>query len=269
MVGNCSLRNFTYPHSANRLGEMTAKALEVEGLHVSVEGREILHGVDLMVGEGELVVVMGPNGSGKSTLANTIMGNPSYQVTEGSIRLLGQDVTTAPPDVRAKAGLFLAFQQPEEISGVPVVQFLRRALAAREQREVSIVELHVALAEWLDRLGMERSFANRYLNEGFSGGEKKRNEIVQMAILQPDVAVLDETDSGLDIDALRMVAKGIAEVRQAKPTMATLVITHYHRLLDELDVDRVHLLVDGCLVATGGPELAKAVEEQGYEQWKK
>ncbi|MGH9103687.1 MAG: Fe-S cluster assembly ATPase SufC [Acidimicrobiales bacterium] len=248
---------------------MPTPLLELEDLHVAVDGTEIVHGVDLVVGGGELHALMGPNGSGKSTLANAVAGSPAYQVTGGRVRLRGEDVTGWPPDVRAKAGIFLAFQYPEEVPGVPVVQFLRRALSARRGMELSVLELRVVIMEWLQRLGMDPAFGDRYLNEGFSGGEKKRNEILQMAVLEPDVALLDETDSGLDIDALRLVARGIQGVRSTRPAMGTLVVTHYQRILDELTPSHVHVLADGRVVASGGPELARKLEEEGYESWRR
>ncbi|HET9091217.1 MAG TPA: Fe-S cluster assembly ATPase SufC [Acidimicrobiales bacterium] len=241
--------------------------LAVEGLHVEVDGHEILRGLDLEVPAGELHAVMGPNGSGKSTLANTIAGSPGYAVTAGRILFQGEDVTTWPVDVRAKAGVFLAFQYPEEIPGVPVSQFLRQAVSARKGTDVSVLEVRVALVEWMRRLEMDESFASRYLNEGFSGGEKKRNEILQMALLEPELAVLDETDSGLDVDALRVVARGVREVRAAKPELGLLLVTHYRRILRELTPDRVHVLVNGRIVETGGPELADRLDAEGYEAW--
>jgi Fe-S cluster assembly ATP-binding protein len=211
---------------------------------------------------------MGPNGSGKSTLANTLLGHPDYQVTAGTLRLRGEDVTSWSTEVRAKAGLFLAFQYPEEIPGVSVLQFLRQALSARKGVDLSVLELRVAIMEWMQRLGIDPSFGDRYLNEGFSGGEKKRNEILQMAILEPELAVLDETDSGLDIDALKVVANGVQEVRADRPHLGVLLITHYQRILRYLEPAVVHILVDGRIVDSGGPELARRLEEEGYEGWR-
>ncbi len=244
---------------------MSALLLQVEDLHVEVDGHEILRGLDLDLPAGELHAVMGPNGSGKSTLANTIAGNPGYQVTAGRILFQGEDITAWPVDVRAKAGVFLAFQYPEEIPGVPVAQFLRQAVSARQGTDLSVLEVRVALMEWMKRLEMDESFAARYLNEGFSGGEKKRNEILQMALLQPELAVLDETDSGLDVDALRTVARGVREVQANKPELGVLLVTHYRRILDELTPERVHVLLGGRIVRSGGPELAERLDAEGYE----
>ncbi|TML43762.1 MAG: Fe-S cluster assembly ATPase SufC [Actinobacteria bacterium] len=264
-------RYFSYADSGNRLdpvGAPETPLFELQDLHVAVAGVDIVRGVDLAVRRGEVHALMGPNGSGKSTLANAILGNPDFQVTRGRILFKGEDVTAWPTDVRGKAGMFLAFQYPEEIPGVPVVQFLRQALSARKGIDLSVLELRVTIMEWMARLGMDPSFGDRYLNEGFSGGEKKRNEILQMAILEPEVAVLDETDSGLDIDALRIVARGIQEVRSARPELGVLLITHYQRILDELTPDRVHILIDGRIVDSGGPELARRLEEEGYQSWR-
>ena len=247
---------------------MAPPLFEIQDLHASVEGVPILKGVDLVVGAGEVHALMGPNGSGKSTLANTLLGNPAYKVTGGRILFKGEDITGWPPDVRGKAGLFLAFQYPEEIPGVPVAQFLRQALSARRGMDLSVLELRVSIMEWMKRLGMDPSFGDRYLNEGFSGGEKKRNEILQMALLEPEMAILDETDSGLDIDALGVVAKGVQAVRQTRPDLGVLVVTHYHRILDQLAPDAVHMLVDGRIVDSGGPELAGRIEQEGYEAWR-
>jgi Fe-S cluster assembly ATP-binding protein len=246
----------------------TPPLLEIRDLHVSAEDGAILRGVDLSVGAGEIHALMGPNGAGKSTLAGALLGHPAYTVTAGSILLNGEDVTGWATDVRAKAGLFLAFQYPESIEGVSVTQFLRQAMAARKDTEVSVLEVRVLMTEWMKRLGMDESFASRHLNQGFSGGEKKRNEILQMALLEPLVAVLDETDSGLDIDALGVVGRGVRAVREAQPSFGVLAITHYERLLHELVPDAVHILVDGRIAASGGPEVAAKVEAEGYEAWR-
>jgi Fe-S cluster assembly ATP-binding protein len=234
----------------------------------AVEHPEILRGVDLEIRPGEVHALMGPNGSGKSTLASTLLASPEYEVTGGCIRFRGEDITDWSTDVRAKAGIFLAFQYPQAIGGVSVINFLRQALSARRGIDLSVLELRLAVMEWMDRLDMDPSFADRYLNEGFSGGEKKRNEILQMAILEPEVAILDETDSGLDIDALQTVAKGVQEVRRARPELGVLAITHYQRLLDHLEPDVVHILIDGRIVDSGGSELARRLESEGYEAWK-
>jgi Fe-S cluster assembly ATP-binding protein len=232
------------------------------------DGPDILRGVNLEIGEGESHALMGPNGSGKSTLAAVLMGSPEYRITGGTIRFRCQDIGEWTPDERGRAGVFLAFQYPQEVSGVPVRQFLRQAMSARKGiSDLSVLEVRVALMEWMERLGMDPAFADRYLNEGFSGGEKKRNEILQMAMLDPEIAILDETDSGLDIDALTVVAKGVNFVREARPQMATLVITHYQRLLDHLKPDVVHILQDGQIVASGGMELVERVEAGGFGDW--
>ncbi len=234
----------------------------------SDEPVEILHGIDLVVQPGEVHAVMGPNGSGKSTLASTLLASPEYEVTGGRIMFKGDDITDWPTDVRAKAGMFLGFQYPQEIAGVSVIQFLRQALSARKGLDLSVLELRLATMDWMKRLGMDSSFVDRYLNEGFSGGEKKRNEIMQMAILEPDLAILDETDSGLDIDALRIVAKGIREVKVDRPELGIVLITHYQRLLDELAPDHVHILIGGKIVTSGGMELARELERTGYESFR-
>ena len=251
---------------------MTTPLFEIDDLHVSAgeadEAVEILKGVSLAVGEGEVHALMGPNGSGKSTLASALLGSPEYTVTSGAIRFRGDDVTEWGPDVRGKAGMFMAFQYPQEIPGVSVINFLRQALSARKGIDLSVLELRLAIMEWMERLDMDPSFADRYLNEGFSGGEKKRNEILQMAILEPEIAILDETDSGLDIDALRTVSAGINEVRKDRPQLGVLAITHFQRLLDELKPDRVHILVDGRIVESGGPDLAVRLSREGYDAWR-
>ncbi|MDR9389203.1 MAG: Fe-S cluster assembly ATPase SufC [Wenzhouxiangella sp.] len=240
--------------------------LKIKNLHVSVEDQEILKGLDLDIGAGELHAVMGPNGSGKSTLGYTLAGREDYEITEGSIEFEGQDLAEMEPDERAAAGVFLAFQYPVEIPGVNNAYFLRAALnaqrKARGEEEVNGVEFLKMVRESLKGLDMDESLLKRAVNEGFSGGEKKRNEITQMAVLQPRLAILDETDSGLDIDALKLVAEGINRLRDGKRSF--LVITHYQRLLDYLSPDHVHVLSDGQIVESGGPELAHRLEAQGY-----
>ena len=247
----------------------TAPLFEVEGLHATaLDGTPILRGVDLVIGHGELHALMGPNGSGKSTLAAVLLGSPEYVVTKGRIRFRGDDITDWSTDVRGKAGIFLAFQYPLEIAGVSVINFLRQSLSARKGIDLSVLELRLSIMEWMERLGIDPSFADRYVNEGFSGGEKKRNEILQMAILEPEVAILDETDSGLDIDALEVVANGVAEVRRDRPELGVLTITHYQRLLNHLRPDVVHILIDGRIVERGGAETAKRLDSEGYESFR-
>jgi len=246
-----------------------APLFEIDDLHVKVAGGSaILNGVDLTVRAGEVHALMGPNGSGKSTLASTLLASPEYEVTEGRLLFHGDDITDWPTDIRGKAGMFLAFQYPQAIAGVSVLNFLRQALSARKGIDLSILELRLAIMEWMERLEMDPSFLDRYLNEGFSGGEKKRNEILQMAILEPELAVLDETDSGLDIDALKVVAKGVQLVRHERPELGVLCITHYQRLLEHLQPDAVHILIDGRIVESGGMELAERLEAHGYEAWR-
>ena len=248
---------------------MSEPLLELRNLHCEAEGASILRGGDLSVGEGEVHALMGPNGAGKSTLANVIMGHPGYTVTAGQILLRGHDIASWTPDERARAGIFLAFQYPEAISGVSVVQFLRQAIAARKNLdELSVLEVRLDLMEWMDRLGMDPAFAERHLNDGFSGGERKRNEVLQMALLAPEIALLDETDSGLDIDALRVVARGVRTVRSDHPLMGVVVVTHYVKLLEEIAPDFVHILVDGQIVRSGGAELAQQIELEGYDTFR-
>jgi Fe-S cluster assembly ATP-binding protein len=243
--------------------------LKLENVHVSLEdGTEIVKGVDLEVDMNEVHAIMGPNGSGKSTLANAIMGHPAYEITEGRILFDGEDVTQLGADERAQRGLFLAFQYPHAIPGVTVTNFMRSAInAVRKARSGSndpmpIPEFRKELLAQMDRLKVSRELASRYLNDGFSGGEKKRVEILQMAMLKPRLAVLDETDSGLDIDALRVVAGGVKEL--VGPEMGALVITHYQRILDYITPDKVHVFIGGRIVEEGGPELAKKLEHEGY-----
>ena len=247
-----------------------APLFEIDSLHVATVGgsTEILRGVDLVVGAGELHALMGPNGSGKSTLAAALLGSPEYKVTGGAIRFKGEDITSWPPEVRGKAGLFLAFQYPQEIPGVSVRNFLTQALQARKGTDVSSIETYMTMVEWMERLSIDSALMDRHLNEKFSGGEKKRNEILQMAVLEPDMAVLDETDTGLDIDALRIVATGLQEVRTERPELGVLAITHFQRILTSgLRPDRVHVLLDGRIVDSGGPDLADRLERDGYERY--
>ena len=242
---------------------------EINDLHASAEdGTSILNGIDLTINKGEIHALMGPNGSGKSTLASVLLGSPEYSITKGSIRFRGEDITSWSTEMRGKSGIFLAFQYPHEVAGVSVINFLRQALSARKDMKMSVLELRLSIMEWLERLNMDTSFAERYLNEGFSGGEKKRNEILQMAILEPEMAILDETDSGLDIDALTIVANGVSKVRQENPDLGVLTITHYQRLLEHLDPDFVHVILDGQIVAKGGTEIAKELESSGYESFR-
>ena len=238
-------------------------SLEIQNLHVRIEEREILRGLDLTVRKGETHALMGPNGSGKSTLANTIMGNPTYEVTEGKILFNGEDLTEADPDERARAGLFMAFQYPATIPGVSVANFLRMAVNAKREEPIKVKEFGKLLGENMELLRIDRAFTSRYLNEGFSGGEKKRAEILQLAMLKPEIAVLDETDSGLDIDALRIVSDGVNAL--SGPDMGSLIITHYTRILDYVKPQFVHIMLDGRIVREGGPELADELEEKGYD----
>ncbi|MFN2607411.1 MAG: Fe-S cluster assembly ATPase SufC [Acidimicrobiales bacterium] len=247
---------------------MTPPLFRIEDLHVAAEGTQILKGVDLTIRAGEVHALMGPNGSGKSTLANTLLGRPDYTVTAGRLWFKGEDITSWPTDVRGKSGIFLGFQYPEEVAGVSVVQFLRQALSARKGIDLSVLELRLAIMDWMKRLDMDPSFGDRYVNEGFSGGEKKRNEILQMAILEPELAILDETDSGLDIDALQVVSRGVQAVRSDRPDLGVLLITHYSRILRYLQPDVIHVLVDGRVVERGGPELAERLEQEGYDAWR-
>jgi len=235
----------------------------IEDLHVSVEGKEILKGVDLSINRGEVHALMGPNGSGKSTLANALMGHPRYQVTQGRVLFKGEDIIGLTPDKRARRGLFLAFQYPTSIPGVTMVNFLRASLKAVRGSDVPVREFRTILKETMDLLKMDESFARRYVNDGFSGGEKKRAEVLQLGILRPELAVMDETDSGLDIDALRTVAEGITALMG--PDMGALIITHYQRILNYIKPEFVHVLFSGRIVKSGGPELSEALEAKGYE----
>jgi Fe-S cluster assembly ATP-binding protein len=247
--------------------------LELKNLHVALEdGTEIVKGVDLAVNQNEVHAVMGPNGSGKSTLAYALMGHPAYEITEGELLFDGENLLELEPDERAQRGLFLAFQYPHAVPGVTVTSFLRSAInsirkarAGGEEDPVPIPKFRKELLDQMDRLKVSRELASRYLNDGFSGGEKKRVEILQMAMLKPRIAILDETDSGLDIDALRVVAGGVKEL--VSPEMGALVITHYQRILDYIQPDFVHVFIDGRIVEEGGPELAHKLEAEGYERY--
>jgi Fe-S cluster assembly ATP-binding protein len=240
--------------------------LKIENLHASAGDTEILRGVDLTVNRGEIHALMGPNGSGKSTLANVLMGHPSYNVTEGRIIFKGEDVTEMASNARSNLGMFLAFQYPEEIPGVPIVQFLRAALSNRKGIDYTVLELRLRVMDVMKELGIEAGFADRYLNEGFSGGERKRNEVLQMAVLEPELAVMDETDSGLDIDALKIVAEGVNKL--TGPDRGFLIITHYQRLLDYITPDHVHVFINGRVLTSGGSDLAKRLEADGYDAFR-
>jgi Fe-S cluster assembly ATP-binding protein len=237
--------------------------LEIRDLHAAVEGKEILKGIDLTVRQGEVHALMGPNGSGKSTLANVLMGRPSYTVTQGQVLFAGEDVTALTADKRAQMGLFLAFQYPTEIPGVSVVNFLRSAYNAVHGEQMSALAFHKRLREKMELLGVDEEMVRRYVNQGFSGGEKKKNEVLQLAVLEPKIAVLDETDSGLDIDSLRSVAEGVA--RLIGPSLGVLLITHYQRILNYIKPDHIHVMMGGRIVQSGGPELAHDLEQRGYE----
>jgi Fe-S cluster assembly ATP-binding protein len=242
--------------------------LIIRNLHASIDGAEILRGVDLELSRGEVHAIMGPNGSGKSTLAHVLMGHPAYEVTDGEVEFGGEQVLELDPDERSRLGLFLAFQYPSAIPGVTVANFLRMAVNAHrrtpdgEENPIRIPEFRALLQENMERLKIDRSMTSRYLNDGFSGGEKKRMEMLQMAVLRPQIAILDETDSGLDIDALRIVADGVNSL--VGPEMGALVITHYSRLLKYIKPDHIHVLVGGRIVRSGGPELADELERDGY-----
>ena len=237
--------------------------LKIENLRVEIDGQEIVKGLDLEVGKGEIHAIMGPNGSGKSTLANVLMGHPRYEVTSGSVTFEGQDVFELEPDERAKLGMFLAFQYPSEVPGVSVANFLRTAVNSVREEELSPMDMYRLLQEKMRIMHMDFKFAERYLNEGFSGGEKKRNEILQMLMLDPKLAIMDETDSGLDIDALQVVARGVNELRG--PEFSAIIITHYQRILRYIEPDHVHVMLDGRIVTSGGKELAEELEEKGYD----
>ena len=249
----------------------SSPVLKIENLHARVADSdlEILKGVDLALNRGEIHAIMGPNGSGKSTLAKVLAGHPGYEVTEGTVTYQGNDILELEPDERSQAGIFLAFQYPVEIPGVSIANFLRTALQAQlgDEEELDLFEFQDLLLERMDLLDMDPAFAERHVNDGFSGGEKKRNEILQMACLRPSLALMDETDSGLDIDALRVVSDGVNKLRAENPDMTILLITHYQRLLNYIKPDHVHVMVDGRVVQSGGPEVALQLEEEGYKDW--
>jgi Fe-S cluster assembly ATP-binding protein len=237
--------------------------LKIENLHATIEGKEILKGVDLIIKEGEVHAIMGPNGSGKSTLSNVLMGHPKYTVTQGTITFKGEVINNLRADERARRGLFLAFQYPLSIPGVPVSKFLRMSLQAVRGKEVPIIEFRNNFKKNLELLGINDSFSGRYINEGFSGGEKKRHEILQLSMLEPALAILDETDSGLDIDALKTVSEGIE--RSRNPKRSILLITHYQRILNYVQPDVIHVLAGGRVIKTGGKDLALELEKKGYD----
>ena len=241
--------------------------LEIRDLHVRVEGKPILKGIDLTVRQGEVHALMGPNGSGKSTLANVLMGRPGYEITGGQILFKAEDISGLKPDQRAQMGLFLAFQYPTEIPGVSVVNFLRSAYNSVKGEQTSALAFRKRLKEKMTLLGVEDAMVNRYVNQGFSGGEKKKNEILQLAVLEPEIAVLDETDSGLDIDSLKAVAGGVQQL--IGPGLGVLLITHYQRILNYITPHKIHVLMDGRIVLSGGPELAHELEQKGYEGLRK
>jgi Fe-S cluster assembly ATP-binding protein len=246
---------------------MADALLKITNLHAEIaeEGTEILKGVDLEIRAGEIHAIMGPNGSGKSTLSKVISGHPAYEVTDGDILFDGESVLDMQPDERARAGIFLAFQYPVEVPGVSIANFMRTALGAKRGEEVDVFDFQDELEGSMEMLEMDINFALRNVNEGFSGGEKKRNEILQLAMLEPKLAVMDETDSGLDIDALKVVSDGINKIKAQRPDTTLLLITHYQRMLNYIKPDYVHVMVDGRIIRSGGPELALELEEKGYD----
>ena len=243
-----------------------SELLKIENLKTQVEDKAILKGLDLTINRGEIHVIMGPNGAGKSTLANSIMGNPKYEVTEGHIYFEGEEITEEAVDERARRGIFMSFQAPLEIQGITVENFLRTAKTTISGQQQKALAFRKLMKEKMDALGMDASYATRYLNDGFSGGEKKKNEILQMAILEPKLAILDETDSGLDVDAVKIVSEGVANFFNGENSI--LVITHHNKILNNLQPDFVHILVDGRIVETGGPELVEVIERDGFGRYK-
>ena len=239
--------------------------LKIENLHVSVDDKEILKGISLEVKPGEIVAIMGPNGSGKSTLANALMGHPQYKITKGKILFNNEDITNLSPDKRAKKGLFLSFQYPSSIDGVTMTNFLRTARNALKEQQMNVLDFNTLLKEKMEMLHIDKKFVNRYLNQGFSGGEKKKAEILQLAILQPSFAILDETDSGLDVDALKVVAEGVNKARTND--MGILIITHYYKILDYIKPNHVHVMLNGNIAESGTAQLAKELEKSGYAKY--
>ena len=239
--------------------------LQINNLHVEIDGKEIINGIDLVINPGETHALMGRNGSGKSTFSNTLMGHPAYKITKGEIVFNDEVINNLKPDARAKLGLFLAFQYPLSIPGVTVANFLRQANKALKQNEISLKDFRKQLYEVMDELEIDHGFATRYINDGFSGGEKKRMEILQMALLKPSLAVLDEPDSGLDIDSLKLVAENIIKYKEKNPEISILLITHYPRILEYIKPHRVHVLSEGKIIESGGAELAHELEKRGYE----
>ena len=237
--------------------------LKIENLHAEIDGQEILRGLDLEINQGEIHAIMGPNGSGKSTLSNVLMGHPRYEVTDGNVTFFGQDIFELEADERAKLGMFLAFQYPSEVPGVSVANFLRTAVNSVRETPLTPMEMYKLIQEKMRFLQMDPKFAERYLNEGFSGGEKKRNEILQMLMLNPKLSIMDETDSGLDIDALQVVSKGVNALKG--PEFSALIITHYNRILRYIEPDHVHVMLDGRIVTSGEKDLALTLEEKGYD----
>jgi len=264
-VENYATVAFSIPHSLLSI-------LDVKDLHISVDGTEIVKGIDLVIEEGQIHAIMGPNGSGKSTLVSTLMGHPGYEITAGSVEFLGKDLLMLEPYERAQAGLFLAFQYPKEIAGVTLRSFLFAAYKAQmkarhpDMKVSSPIKFKALLEEKMNALKMDTSFAERFVNKGFSGGEKKKAEVLQMHVLQPHLALLDETDSGLDVDALKIVADGVNSMKQ-RSDFSALVVTHYARILDHIQPDHVHVMVDGAIVESGGKEFAQQLEEGGYEKY--
>ncbi|MBI1973055.1 Fe-S cluster assembly ATPase SufC [Candidatus Woesearchaeota archaeon] len=242
----------------------TKPLLDIKNLHVAVEGKEIVKNVNLTINEGEVAVLMGPNGSGKSTLSFALMGHPKYQITKGTISYKGEDLTKCSPTERAKKGIFLSFQHPSEISGVTIANFLRTAVNARHQEKMNPLEFRKVLKEKMKELHFDEQFANRYVNEGFSGGEKKKAEMLQLAVLQPTLAILDETDSGTDVDALKVIGNAIKTIQQ-QTNMTVIIITHYNRILQYVDVDKVYVMEQGQIIRSGDVTLAHEIERTGYK----